>query len=70
MYGAMGLDTSKLNGKILLNIDSEEEGIFLVSCSGGVNPIVSIPKEYEKATGQYVKIEIKRIEWWTFRYGN
>ncbi|ACA53603.1 aminoacyl-histidine dipeptidase [Clostridium botulinum] len=61
MYGAMGLDTSKLNGKILLNIDSEEEGIFLVSCSGGVNPIVSIPKEYEKATGQSVKIEIKGL---------
>lgn len=61
MYGAMGLDTSKLNGKILLNIDSEEEGIFLVSCSGGVNPIVYIPKEHEKATGQFVQIEIKGL---------
>ncbi|MCR1933781.1 aminoacyl-histidine dipeptidase [Clostridium tepidum] len=61
MYGAMGLDTSKLNGKILLNIDSEEEGIFLASCSGGVNPIVYIPKQYEKAKGQFIKIEIKGL---------
>lgn len=61
MYGAMGLDTSKLKGKILLNIDSEEEGIFLASCSGGVNPIVSIPTEYEKATGKSIQIEIKGL---------
>ncbi|EJO5348622.1 aminoacyl-histidine dipeptidase [Clostridium botulinum] len=61
MNGAMGLDTSKLKGKILLNIDSEEEGIFLTSCSGGVNPIVYIKKEYEKSTGKSVKIEIKGL---------
>ncbi|WP_251860236.1 aminoacyl-histidine dipeptidase [Clostridium sp. Marseille-Q2269] len=61
MNGAMGLDTSKLKGKILLNIDSEEEGIFLASCSGGVNPIVSIPTEYEKVTGKCIDIEIKGL---------
>jgi len=31
MYGAIAVDPKNLDGKILLNIDSEEEGIFLVS---------------------------------------
>ena len=35
MYGADGLDASLLNGKILLNIDSEDEGILTVGCAGG-----------------------------------
>lgn len=35
MYGADGLDASLLKGKILLNIDSEDEGILTVGCAGG-----------------------------------
>lgn len=35
MYGAAGLDVSNLKGKILLNIDSEDEGILTVGCAGG-----------------------------------
>lgn len=36
MDGATGIDLSELKGKRMLNLDSEEEGIFLVSCAGGV----------------------------------
>lgn len=36
MGGAMALDGSLLNGRILINMDSEEEGKLLVSCAGGV----------------------------------
>lgn len=35
MLGADALDCSDLEGRILLNADSEEEGIFLTSCAGG-----------------------------------
>ena len=35
MYGAAGLDTSLLNGKILINIDSEDEGVLTAGCAGG-----------------------------------
>lgn len=35
MLGAAALDTSVLKGKILLNADSEDEGVFTVSCAGG-----------------------------------
>ena len=43
MGGASNLDSSLISGKTLLNIDSEEEGIFLTSCAGGVRSIVSLP---------------------------
>ncbi len=36
MPGAKALDCSLLKSKILLNLDSEEEGYLLASCAGGV----------------------------------
>ena len=36
MDGAIGLDASDLQGKFLVNLDSEEEGFLTVSCAGGV----------------------------------
>lgn len=35
MDGAFALDCSDLKGKKLVNLDSEEEGVFTVSCAGG-----------------------------------
>ncbi|MCH5190634.1 MAG: aminoacyl-histidine dipeptidase [Oscillospiraceae bacterium] len=35
MYGAAGFNTSLLEGKILINIDSEDEGVLTAGCAGG-----------------------------------
>lgn len=35
MFGAQGLDVSPLRGRTMLNLDSEEEGVFTVGCAGG-----------------------------------
>lgn len=43
MDGAKGLDCTPLQGRLMLNMDSEEEGIFTVSCAGGTGAVVSIP---------------------------
>lgn len=43
MEGANGIDLSMLRGHRMLNLDSEEEGIFLSSCAGGVSAHVTIP---------------------------
>ena len=43
MYGADGLDTNLLNGKMLINIDSENEGVFTVSCAGGARAQINLP---------------------------
>lgn len=36
LLGAASLDTSELKGRTMLNIDSEMEGSFLISCAGGI----------------------------------
>lgn len=58
MTGAVKLDGSLLSGKILLNIDSEEEGKLLVSCAGGVRTNISLDIEWENAKEQSTMIEI------------
>ncbi len=58
MGGAMSLDPSHLKGRILINIDSEEEGTFLVSCSGGVRVSVSVPVTYEDIEEGYIGLNI------------
>ena len=35
MEGARNLDFSKIKGNMVINIDSEEEGILTVGCAGG-----------------------------------
>ena len=35
MFGAAALDVSPLTGRTMLNLDSEEESVFTVSCAGG-----------------------------------
>jgi dipeptidase D len=47
MGGAMALDSNNLNGTMLINIDSEEEGKLLVSCSGGVRTTHTFPISWE-----------------------
>lgn len=41
--GAAALDCSDLKGRRLLNLDSEAEGVFTVSCAGGVRTDILIP---------------------------
>ena len=48
MYGAFGLQPGELQGKVLLNLDSEAEGELYIGCAGGVDV---------NATLQYMEIE-------------
>ncbi|MBQ4068126.1 MAG: aminoacyl-histidine dipeptidase [Lachnospiraceae bacterium] len=56
LLGAAKLDMNKLKGTRLLNIDSEEEGIILVSCAGGMTSESNIPFEAENVEG--IKISL------------
>ena len=52
MDGAFALDCSDLRGRRLLNIDSEEEGVFTVSCAGGVRVDSFLPGVREPLDGE------------------
>ncbi len=43
MIGASKIDTSSITGRRMINIDSEDEGIFTVSCAGGNVTTCSLP---------------------------
>ena len=43
LLGAVGLDTSDLEGRLMLNIDSDAEGIFTVGCAGGMRVDIGLP---------------------------
>ncbi len=58
MYGAEFLDTSSLKGKLLLNIDSEAEGVLTVGCAGGARADIKMPLESALASGEAFKITL------------
>ena len=51
MDGAFALDCSDLKGRELLNLDSEEEGVFTVSCAGGARLDCVLPGAAERLDG-------------------
>lgn len=58
MLGATALDTSRLMGKTLLNIDSEEEGNLLVSCAGGATATLNLPILRRGAQGNRYRLTL------------
>lgn len=59
MKGAEDLDPEMIEGRILINIDSDQEGKFFVSCAGGPAVITSIPLIWEKANANTAAYAIK-----------
>ena len=58
MYGAAALDCSPLKARIMLNVDSEEEGILLVSCAGGCCAACRLPVRRETAEGVQITLKL------------
>ena len=61
MEGATGIDLSMLRGRKLINIDSEEEGIFTVSCAGGVKTTIHMPVERRAVYGPCVRLTVEGL---------
>lgn len=62
LLGAKDFDASLLKGKSLINIDSDEEGILLCGCAGGLSAVSSIPVKYRNASGQLYEIQIHGLK--------
>lgn len=43
LIGAHNLDATLIEGRILINIDSEDEGVFTIGCAGGEETLVRLP---------------------------
>ena len=62
MLGADGIDLSMLKGRTLLNIDSEEEGIFTVSCAGGCRVTLSLDVERRAVYGPCIRLNVDGLQ--------
>lgn len=64
MTGAMAVSKDNIKGKILLNIDTEDEGYLLVSCAGGIRTksIIKLEKEPLKSNVSLFEISIKGLK--------
>ena len=57
MYGAFGLKPGTVNGEILLNLDSEDEGELYIGCAGGMDVTASL--EYKEVAPEEGDIAIR-----------
>lgn len=62
MIGASALDMSRLNGKRMINIDSEDSAVVTVSCAGGSDFRAQIPTQRKKRTGKSVTLTLKGLK--------
>jgi len=63
LNGAVGLDSELVSGRMMINLDSEDDGVFYVGCAGGRDAEISLPITHEPATAgsECLKIEIKGL---------
>ncbi|HNZ53867.1 MAG TPA: aminoacyl-histidine dipeptidase [bacterium] len=59
LTGANALKPGWLKGKVLLNLDSEDEGIFTVGCAGGRDTKINFKPEWVKPCSECKNVEIK-----------
>jgi dipeptidase D len=64
LSGAEGLQPGFLNGRILLNLDSEDDGELFIGCAGGKDTSIVIPysKEHLPAGFKSFRIDIRGLK--------
>jgi dipeptidase D len=59
LTGAFALEPGFLKGKVLLNLDSEDEGELFIGCAGGIDTIGKFVYQNEDAPQKYFPIKIE-----------
>ena len=62
MLGADVIDLSMLRGRTLINMDSDEEGIFTVSCAGGGTATLTLPAQRRPVYGPCIKLTVDGLQ--------
>ncbi len=62
MDGAVGIDLSSLKGRRMINLDSEDEGVFTVSCAGGARATIDLPVSRRAVYGPCVKLTVEGLQ--------
>ena len=62
LLGAAAVDMSAMQGRTLINLDSEGEGIFTVSCAGGCTATISLPVERRAVYGPCIRLVVNDLK--------
>lgn len=62
LLGAASVDLSELKGRTMINLDSEGEGIFTVSCAGGCTATLSLPVERRAVYGPCIRLVVDGLQ--------
>ena len=62
LLGAEAIDVSRCKAKRMINIDSEEEGVFLTGCAGGMRVDCHLPLKKEEVKGYLAKVKIAGLQ--------
>ena len=62
MLGAVAMDVSPLQGRQLINLDSEAEGVFTVSCAGGNVSTCRLPIARAPFQGQALTVTVSGLQ--------
>ena len=61
MEGAAGVDLSRFQSRTMINLDSEDEGVFTVSCAGGARSVIHMPVQRRVVYGPCVKLTVEGL---------
>ena len=53
LTGAFALGNDFMTGKVLINLDSEDDGVIFIGCAGGIDTTATLPYVEEKAPEGY-----------------
>ncbi len=62
MLGANAIDVSMLRGRKMINLDSEDEGIFTVSCAGGARATLCLKVDRKTVYGPCVRLCVDGLQ--------
>ncbi|MFW6096121.1 MAG: beta-Ala-His dipeptidase, partial [Bacteroidota bacterium] len=54
LTGAFALESDFFDGKILINLDSEDEGELFIGCAGGIDTVARINYDKEKSPSDHI----------------
>ena len=58
LTGAFGLDTEILDSRILLNLDSEDDGLIFIGCAGGKDTLAEMPYQKEEVPAGHTAYKV------------
>ena len=62
LLGADAIDLSALKGRKLINLDSETEGVFTVSCAGGCTACITLPVDRRAVYGPCIRLTVDGLK--------